>query len=347
MLFSFDPGTRELDRIDWVSAADAGVTEAQIEKALASCPASLFAARKDGEPILVVKTSKQGARMPDVIALDSQGRLVLVECKRASADRDTLAQLLDYASDYDQEAFKHLLRDWETGEGEGKPVGLLERFQEFADDPTVAEERLGKEQVLVVVAAGEGSDFTRIAAYLKKRGVPVYFVPARIFRRKNGELLMNVEPVRLDPEAIAGNEDGLGAEQVWMINTDETHCPGAYQRFLDVGVAAIWGFPDHETTLDQGARPGDTIYAYRNGMGIIARGLVDDGRPRPADKSTTVFNEYESGNEWYIRVKWTPLSAPITNATVREGTGTSLPVRNTFCRLWNPGVRRFLQRHSA
>jgi hypothetical protein len=65
MLFSFDPGTRELARIDWVSAADAGVTEAQIEKALASCPASLFAARKDGEPVLVVKTSKQGTRMPE------------------------------------------------------------------------------------------------------------------------------------------------------------------------------------------------------------------------------------------------------------------------------------------
>jgi hypothetical protein len=45
-----------------------------------------------------------------------------------------------------------------------------------------------------------------------------------------------------------------------MINTDETHSPGATQRFLEKNVAAVWGYNDGPAMLQRGARTGDIIF---------------------------------------------------------------------------------------
>ena len=348
MLYFFDPAKRELDPVDSVDASTSGVKEIQIEQALAHRPESLFKAARDGAPVLVVKTSVPYAKMPDVVALDAEGRLVLIECKRGWATRETLAQLLDYAADYSSEPFSRLQADWDTGAGAGASSRgkLLDRFRRFADDETAAEENVGKEQVLVVVAAARDDACERIAAFLRNRGVVVHFVPACLFRRGNGDLFLDVKPIDLDSREGQGS---LGdGKSVWMINTNETHSPGAHARFVQAGVAAIWGYPDGPATLQQGAQAGDTIYAYLNGTGIIACGTIVDGQVRPAPAGTTLFPEAtDDGNEWHMSVEWKPLPRPISAADVRLATGAGLPVRNTFCRLWNENVRTFLEKRTS
>ena len=85
MLYRFQPTSRELDHLASTIAASAGVTENDIEKALADKPETIFrVSRRDGPPVLVLKKSVRGARMADIIALDALGRLVLIECKRSS-----------------------------------------------------------------------------------------------------------------------------------------------------------------------------------------------------------------------------------------------------------------------
>lgn len=345
MLYFFDPAKHELDPVDSVDAAMSGVKEVQIEQALAHRPESLFKAARDGKPVLVVKTSAPCAKMPDVVALDAEGRLVLIECKRGWATRDTLAQLLDYAADYGNEPFRLLEANWDTGTGASSPGKLLDHFRRFADDETAAAENIGKEQVLVVVAAARDDAFEKIAAFLRHRGVVVHFVPACLFRRGNGDLFLDVQPIHLSSREGRGPSDG--GKPVWMINTDETHSPGAHGRFVQSGVAAIWGYPDGPATLQQGAKAGDTIYAYLNERGIVARGTVVDGEVIQAPPGTTVFPEAtDDGNEWHLRVEWKPLPTPISNAEVRLATRAGLPVRNSFCRLWNEKVRAFLEKQS-
>jgi hypothetical protein len=72
-----------------------------------------------------------------------------------------------------------------------------------------------------------------------------------------------------------------------------------------------------------------------------------DGEVAPAPAGTSVFPEATpDGNEWHLQVAWKLLPNPISSADVRLATGAGLPVRNTFCRLWDEKVRTFLDKRS-
>src|SRR5438128_160755 len=148
MLYRFDQVTSALEPVIPVLASQAEVTEKQIELAVAQRPDCLFRAGARSMPVLVVKKSVRGLKMADVIALDAEGRLVIVECKRGFADRQTLAQLLDYASDYGSDPAKLLDRDWASGEGRAEGTTLIEVFRRFADHATFPAEELGRQHVL-------------------------------------------------------------------------------------------------------------------------------------------------------------------------------------------------------
>jgi hypothetical protein len=342
-LYRLDLPTKGLDLLVPVDASAAKVTEKDIEMALSGRPECIVRTSKDESPLLIIKTSVAYQRMADIIALDSEGRLVLIECKRGWAPRQALAQLLDYASEYDPDPLPRLVDDWRTGQGRNDSRSLIKAFQEFADDPDAKEESLGREHVLVVVAAGRDDAFERISHYLQKHGVPVHMVKVQILQRKgNGELFLEVEPIDLtDGET----EPPATGHTVWMINTDETHCPGSTKHFLEKGVAAIWAYQDGPATLSKGAKAGDAIYAYQNGVGIIARGQLQDDNVRKATDENRVFPSHD-GNEWNLAVKWTNLKRPISNSEIRKIAGAGLPVRNTFSRLHNPKVRELLEKRS-
>ncbi len=175
MLYRFQPTSRELDHLASTTAASAGVTEDDIEKALADKPETIFrVSGRDGPPVLVLKKSVRGVRMADIIALDALGRLVLIECKRGTPPRTTLAQLIEYAASYEDNAGERLEHDWATGEGKDKDSALLEHFRRFAEDDTYSAADLGREHVPVVVAAGGDATFLQTAGYLRRRGVEVF-----------------------------------------------------------------------------------------------------------------------------------------------------------------------------
>jgi hypothetical protein len=345
MLYRFDRTTHQLDELRSIDAPGASVLEKDIELALANTPECVFRApRAKGSPVLVVKKSVAWRRMADIIAVDAEGRLVLIECKRGWADRDALSQLLSYAAEYASDPYARLCEDWKTGEGRDAGRSFLDAFRDFADDRDLDPAGIGKDHVLVVVAAGRDDGFQQIARYLESRGVPVYLVHIGLFMKADGELFLDVEPIDLAPSGQR-REDPPAHERVWMINTDETHSPGAWPRFLKRGVAAIWGYPDGPATLQAGVQEGDVIYAYQNGVGIVGRGVAKTGEVTHAPSGRSVIPECKDGNEWHLPVDWSAVPAgkkPMTNREVRQKTGAGLPVRNTFCRLWNPDVRRVL-----
>jgi hypothetical protein len=171
-----------------------------------------------------------------------------------------------------------------------------------------------------------------------------------------------VDPIELQPAGMAAFVAGADPQpdaidvadqeddgtRAWMINTDETHSPGATQRFLEKNVAAVWGYDDGPAMLQRGARTGDTIYAYSNGEGIVARGTIVDDTVVQATPADAVIPQCTDGNEWHLRVKWDPpLKPPLPNALVRSKTGAGLPVRNSFCRLWDRKVRTFLEQKTT
>lgn len=74
--------------------SNVGLLEKHIEHWLASHPEILL----PGEQVLVIARSIAGQSMADILALDSAGRLIVVEIKRDWSSRETVGQLLEYAA---------------------------------------------------------------------------------------------------------------------------------------------------------------------------------------------------------------------------------------------------------
>ena len=95
----------EFSPLEPCSAHELKVKEKQIEAWLARSPELLFS---EEEAVLIIAQELAGEPQADLLAVDSQGNLIIIEIKRHWSDRNTVGQLLDYAarlSEWDCEAF--------------------------------------------------------------------------------------------------------------------------------------------------------------------------------------------------------------------------------------------------
>lgn len=117
----------------------------------------------------------------------------------------------------------------------------------------------------------------------------------------------------------------MRGERILFVNTDERHSEGATDRMLDSNVAAVWGSSGAQGRKLRSRKvvAGDVVYAYVSGMGARARGVVVDGEVYQAPKEQSVFPECTDGDEWHLRVNWTPLpgGGAVTVAQVRSALG--------------------------
>lgn len=321
-------------RFEQQTAPDLKLTEKDLENWMAKNPDLLFG----NEKVLVIAQSVSGQSMGDILALDADGRLIIVEIKRDWSNRATVGQLLEYAarmtgSSYeDLEKLHHRYRSQQDGKNYRS---LIDRFRkELTDDPTVNKETIPKREKghrICIVAPGSDEGLSLIVEWLKEYGVPISFVPFTLYTdtvNNNGDILLEIEPLPVP-------EDREDSEHNWQgdcfFNTNETWGPGAYQRMFEQGVIAIYGFAGGPTAFEQCAK-GQRVFAYVNGKGILAMGEIVDGQAIPGN---TVFAEFGE-DEFHVKVKWEVTVAEdqgIKLEDVKEKFNYGLPVRNIFCRM--------------
>ena len=309
------------------SASELKLIEKDLENWMAENPELLFG----GEQVLVIGQSVAGQRMADILALDADGRLVVVEIKQDWSDRATVGQLLEYAahmarSNYDD--LERLARRYWNDEN----ACLLDRFQKLTDDDTAERGNIPNGQRVCIVAPGSDEELQRIVQWLREYGVPISFVPFALYADNDAaDILLEMEPL---PEVQAAGENGVDEwQENWFFNTNETYGPGAYRRMFDQDVIAIYGYETGPANLT-GSTKDQRVFAYVNGRGILAVGRIVDGQVVPGD---TVFDE--EYHQFHVEVNWEKIVADdkgITNRQVRDQHGYNLPVRNTFCKMYCP-----------
>ena len=140
MLFRMqrDGGNHIFQRFRKRSAGELGLREKDLENWIAKHPELLFGS----ERVLVFAQSVSGQSMADILALDTSGRVVVVEMKRDWSDRSTVGQLLEYAAGIALRRYEGLA---EIAQQYGKQSDvLLEQFREFVDDETIGPDRSGR-----------------------------------------------------------------------------------------------------------------------------------------------------------------------------------------------------------
>jgi hypothetical protein len=115
----------------------------------------------------------------DLIGIDKNGNTVVIELKRGKTPRETIAQLLEYASfvenlDYSQ--LNDIYHDY-SGEESSLEDYHLEYFHSEPDE-TVS---FNKSTKLVIVAQEISKEIRQTALYLRKKGIDVYCIEFKYF----------------------------------------------------------------------------------------------------------------------------------------------------------------------
>lgn len=303
------------------------VKEKHFEEWVARNPKLLFT---DENAVLVIAQEVSGEPLADILAIDSEGNLIIIEAKRDWSDRNTIGQILDYAAhlrEWDYDKFNARAKKYF-----GKNNELIDIFREFVDNPDFPKDELCKKQRLFIVAPESDSSLFRVIDWLNQYNVPINYTPFKIMKTEEGKYLLQIRQIDVEPLP-----QKWGWEGDWFFNTNETYGKGAYRKMVEQTVIAVYGYPDAKERLDKPS-PSDRVFLYVNNIGIIGKGLVGN---EESFSSSSVFDK-EEDREFHRRLVDFKAVSPknaIKSAEVSQ-MGYILPVRSTLCKIYNPIVAR-------
>ena len=323
-------------------ASDLNLKEKDLENWIAENPELLFGV----EQVLVITQSIGGQRMADIMALDADGRLVIVEIKRDWSNRETVGQLLEYAaarvgSNYEDLEELHR-KYWHRYHKNAPYVSLIEQFRDLTDDPKADQKDIPKSRQghrVCIVAPSSDEGLSRIVEWLKEYGVPISFVPFTLYTdTDNGEILLEIEPLPEPlPEGHATYKNVM-EDRDRLFNTNEKNAPGAYKKMFEHGVIAIYGYETGPQNL-MGSVKGQRVFAYVNGKGILAVGKIVNSEPKAVAGDTDTDTVFGVDEEFQVKVNWETIVADdkgVTVEQVKKQHGYRLPVLNVFCNMYCP-----------
>ena len=310
--------------VNEVSAYSIKIKEKHFEEWVAKNTQLLFT---DKHAVMVIAQEVSGEQMADILALDSQGNLIIIEAKRDWSDRNTVGQILDYAAhlqEWGYDTFNARAKRYL-----GQDVELIDRFREFVYNPEFPVGQLCKNQRLFIVAPDCDSSLLRIVEWLKRYEVPIDYVPFSIMETKDGEYLLRIRQIEVEPIVVKGWKGD------WFFNTNETYGKGAYKKMIEEAVIAVYGYEDGKEKLDRPAA-GDRVLMYVNNVGVIGVGRISEEESFPAN---TVFRKQDDGefHRRLVEFEWLENKDAIKASEI-SAMGYNLPVRSTLCKIYSPTV---------
>jgi hypothetical protein len=154
----------------------------------------------DGEPVLIIgrQVNAGSAGTLDLLALDSEGRTLIIELKRAPTPRDIVAQALEYAAwtaSLDQTAIRQLAQTYFSQQD--APLSLEKAWQDAfgdADENDLIDlPRLNDQQRVFVVIEGGNERVTAVIRYLRSLGVDITLLEYRYYQTESGEEFLDIE----------------------------------------------------------------------------------------------------------------------------------------------------------
>ncbi len=136
----------------------------------------------------------------DLLGIDRHGNTIVVELKRNKTPRETVAQLLEYASFVENLDFSQLNEIYQDYSGED--TSLEEYHRQYFESEYEEKVSFNKYSKLVIVAQEITKEIKQTAQYLRKKGLDLYCLEFKYFTTKSGERIIS-------SDAIVGEEEFL------------------------------------------------------------------------------------------------------------------------------------------
>lgn len=261
------------ERTEIASLSHFGLKEKDLENFLSS---RLTDVVSEDELMLI---GQERPRQPeaDLLALDKDGVLYIFELKRWQSRPEDLLQVLRYGQTYGRYTYDDLERL-------ARRHGMLESDGSLSDehqrvfDVSLSPTDFNRDQVFVLVTNGADEDTLSAASYWSSKGLKIFCMPYDVFQI-DGEPYLQMRPYNPTGATVVERNTGY-----YIVNT----MPNTWEKMLQRGRAAAYGV---RKGAIRNIPRGSTVYLYRPGVGIIAKGT-----------STSSFQD--DGDEGFVSVKF-------------------------------------------
>lgn len=172
--------------------------EADLEVLLENNPEYFF----EGSKVLIIgrQVTTNLNSFIDLLGIDKAGNTVVIELKRGKTPRETVAQILEYASfvenlDYSQ--LNEIYQDY-TGEESSLEDYHQQYFQNESDEKV----SFNKSVRLIIVAQEISKEIKQTALFLRKKGIDIYCMEFKYFETQSGEKIISSDFIVGEEEFI-------------------------------------------------------------------------------------------------------------------------------------------------
>lgn len=278
------------------------------------------------DELLPLTQSRRGEEMPDILAIDRNGRLFIFELKRWESDASNLLQVMRYAqiaSEWEYEDLNLLY----TREEPQRTELAAEHQEHFGYERPLDSETWNHDQTLVVITNGLDTSTRRAARYWKQKGLDLRPWIYRAY-------YLNDE-VYLDINAFGEADDPFEDKRIryHLVNTNYSNHPIAHDYMLKERRAAAFYDP-WKYKIDNIER-GDWVFLYQSGVGIVAFGQCHSSHPKI---KAPVHGPDDQDDEHYVELApYYRLSNPVPAAELRNAAEYHVPVVSTYTSIRTPG----------
>lgn len=250
----------------------------------------------------------------DLLAINSDGELIIIELKRSKTPRDIVAQCLDYGSWVYDLTFDDIVGIYEAY----KSDSFEKDFSEYFDTPVP--EKINGSYQIVIVAESLDDATERIVQHLNDvHKVNINAVFFNVFMKDGEEYIGRSwlkDPVDVEERSIAGKKSKWTGYLFVNTGITDDNCRdwslNRQYRFISAGGGARW------INAIKKLKNGDRIFALIKGKGYVGYGIVEEeavivkqyqvngkpiiqdlpeDHPWRADKDTLK-------DEWMVKVEW-------------------------------------------
>ena len=141
----------------------------------------------------------------DLLGIDKEGNTVVIELKREKTPRETIAQILEYASFVESLNYDQLNRVYQ--EYSGDEMNLDEYHQQFFQNNEDSKVAFNKSSKLMIVAQTISSEIKQIALYLRKKNIDIFCLEFKYFLNKSNERMIS-------SDYVVGEEEFIKSEKI-------------------------------------------------------------------------------------------------------------------------------------
>jgi len=136
----------------------------------------------------------------DLLGIDKTGNTVVIELKRGRTPRETVAQLLEYASFVESLDYFQLNEIFQNYTGE--EISLEDYHQQFFQNETDELTSFNKSTRLIIVAQDISKEIRQTSLFLRKKGIDIYCMEFKYFETESGEKIISSDFVVGEAEFI-------------------------------------------------------------------------------------------------------------------------------------------------